>query len=345
MLHQSYGNLLQEGAHHALVEEALAETARHQHIANLRKNAAGQKHAAPRAVEQAQVAHEAAQQATEHLQRFHGSFVAAFQRRLRHLARLRQHGRLVAQRTDRAIEVEQAGARQRVLERHVGAVAGQVTKNLDLAFVARRQRDLARFGGQHRGVRMTRQQHRRTQARARTHHQHRTGRWRRFALDHRGGVGLAQELGGVGHRFEIVDDGELFDAQAVADVADGDRPRQVVVDDGIAQHVAGTGHRTAVHMHGVIKLAHEVLQHGGQARPVGAGVAVVLQHRHRTRTVRLPAYQPDACVRSSDVRGEEHGFLRHELMRVVADPFAHCDPLVMLVSRSCERDRIWPESG
>jgi len=82
-------------------------------------------------------------------------------------------------------------------------------------------------------VRVTRQQHRRTQACARPHYQHRTLDRRRLALDHGGGVGLAEELRGIGHGFEIIDDGQLVNAQAVADVADGHRPREVVVDDGV----------------------------------------------------------------------------------------------------------------
>src|SRR5580698_9014673 len=79
VLDQSYRNLLQIGAHYALVEIARSKRTRQQEWLDLRQDAAGQVDPAARAVQQHQIADEAAKQAAEHLQCFHRSGIAAGQ--------------------------------------------------------------------------------------------------------------------------------------------------------------------------------------------------------------------------------------------------------------------------
>src|SRR5215472_12794693 len=68
VFHQSYRDPFQEGAHTPLVQEASHEAALHQEIAHARQDAAGEVDAAAGAVEQRQVAGEAAEQGAEHLE-------------------------------------------------------------------------------------------------------------------------------------------------------------------------------------------------------------------------------------------------------------------------------------
>src|SRR5262249_27501388 len=140
-----------------------------------------------------------------------------------------------------------------------------------------------------------------TQPRTRPHHQHRTGGLRRTGFDHRDRVGLSHELRGVGDGFEIVDYRETGNAQAFADVADRHRPREIVIDDRIAQYVAGTRDGAMLHVRTGAELAYEILEHGCEAGPFGAGIAAVLQHGHGPAAVRTRTDQPDARVRATDV--------------------------------------------
>ncbi len=166
-------------------------------------------------------------------------------------------------------------------------LAAEQPQDFHLALVARRQRNLPRLGGQYLCPRLAGQQYRRAQPGARPHHQRRPRRHGRGGFDDRPRLVGVDELGGVGHRFEIVDHRQPLDAEAVADVADRHRPRQVLVDDRVVEHVARAGHRALAQLSAhrcvrrICQLLHEVLQHRGEAGPVGAAVAVVVQHADR----------------------------------------------------------------
>src|SRR6185312_7789070 len=104
VLDQSNRNLLQPGAHHALVEIALGKRAGEQERLDLRQDAASQIDAAAGAVEQRQVAHEAAEQTAEQLERLHGIRVLARHRGGGDLGRRQPAWIGAAQFAQRAIE-------------------------------------------------------------------------------------------------------------------------------------------------------------------------------------------------------------------------------------------------
>jgi len=120
-----------------------------------------------------------------------------------------------------------------------------------------------------------------------------------------------------------------------ADIADRDRPGQVLVDDGVAEHVAGAGHGAMFDVVLAIEAADEILQHGGQARPVGAGIALVAKYIDGGGAGGA-THQADTGMRSAHVGGDERPGTRSTHDFPLFGRFAHAPPLMTFRSSSHE---------
>ena len=123
------------------------------------------------------------------------------------------------------MQVQQAGAGQRVFDRHVRAGLQHFGEQRHFQCIARRQRGLAGLGGQYHGACADGDPHRRAQTGARTQDQ------RRAARRCDGGAGQLQHLagihlrGGMRHGFEIVDQADVVEAEPRAQVGQRQAPR------------------------------------------------------------------------------------------------------------------------
>src|SRR6185312_3146752 len=95
-------------------------------------------------------------------------------------------------------------------------------------------------------------------------------------------------------------------AELLAQRGDRHRPGQVLVDDRVVQHHAGAGHHAAADaplqrgVAGDRQLRHEIAQQAAEVGPVGAVVAVVVQHADRLAVAGGAEHQADARMGAAD---------------------------------------------
>ncbi len=202
-----------------------------------------------------------------------------------------------------AVNVEQAAAGDDVLDLRAAVLRDQPAQQRDLALVGGGKVGVAALGRQRDETAVDIVQHRHAETGA-GGNQADVARWNRFPglqhLDFR----FVERRHTVSHRFEIVQQGGAFEAEALRDGAGVDRPRHVGQVRDTVHHRAGGAETGALDpLSRRRRRSYESVDDGVEAVVVARRETV---DRRRARTRPRALEQTEQRLGSTDVAGEQH---------------------------------------